>query len=105
MKVEKRGPPNLPIEKCTRYVSFDGDADRVIYFYYDENKRFRMLDGDKIAVLFALHLGDLLKQSGIPDLKLGLVQTAYANGSSTKYIENDLVSPKINLVFRRIFET
>ena len=38
------------------------------------------------------------------DLKMGLVQTAYANGSSTKYIEETLVRfhfpfQKLSLVF------
>ena len=34
-------------ERC---CSFDGDADRVMYFFNDGD-RFRMLDGDKIATL------------------------------------------------------
>jgi len=50
-----------------------------------------MLDGDKIAVLFAQHLGDLVKRAGFTDLKLGIVQSAYANGSSTNYIQDVLV--------------
>ena len=75
-----------------KYVSFDGDADRIIYFYYDSELKFHMLDGDKIAVLFAQHLGHLVKTAELTDLKLGLVQSAYANGSSTNYIQNVLVS-------------
>lgn len=34
---------------------------------------------------------DLVTKCGI-DLKLGIVQTAYANGGSTDYIEKELVS-------------
>ena len=35
-----------------RCVSFDGDADRIVYFYLDDaDGGFRVLDGDRIAVL------------------------------------------------------
>lgn len=34
-----------------RYASFDGDADRVVYFYLDNDNKFHLLDGDKIATL------------------------------------------------------
>ena len=48
------------------------------------------MDGDKIATLIAGYFKELLNESGL-DLTLGLVQTAYANGSSTKYITEKLV--------------
>ncbi|WVQ79439.1 hypothetical protein IAT38_001537 [Cryptococcus sp. DSM 104549] len=73
----------------TRGCSFDGDADRIVYYYLDEKKSFRLLDGDKIAVMVAMFLGDLLKKAkleGDNELSVGVVQTAYANGSSTKYL-------------------
>jgi phosphomannomutase len=51
--------------------------------------KFRLLDGDKIATLAAGYIGDLVKQAGLGDkLKIGVVQTAYANGSSTAYLRN-----------------
>lgn len=40
-----------PIVKSKRYASFDGDADRIVYFYCDEDYTFHLLDGDKIASL------------------------------------------------------
>ena len=40
-------------EANTRCVSVDGDADRVVYFFTDENGKFNLLDGDRIATLFA----------------------------------------------------
>lgn len=43
--------PGIPLDVGVRCVSFDGDADRVIYFYHDENQGFHLLDGDKIATL------------------------------------------------------
>lgn len=71
----------------TRAASFDGDADRIVYYYLRDGKTFRLLDGDKIAVLAALFIGDLVNRANLHDqIKLGVVQTAYANGSSTKFI-------------------
>ncbi|CAG7721950.1 unnamed protein product [Allacma fusca] len=93
VKVNQTYPPGLITpEKAIRFISLDGDADRVIYFYFDSNNAFRMLDGDKIATLFAEHLGGLVKQSGL-SLSIGLVQSAYANGSSTNYIQDVLGIP------------
>jgi hypothetical protein len=40
------------------------------------------LDGDRIAILAAEFIGDLVKEAGIPDLQIGLVQTAYCNGAA-----------------------
>ena len=34
-----------------RCCSYDGDADRIVYYYKDEDGFFYLLDGDKIAVL------------------------------------------------------
>ena len=71
-----------------RACSFDGDADRVV-FYYMRKGEFRLLDGDKIATLVALYFGDLVKRAKLPEdtqFSIGVVQTAYANGNSTKYL-------------------
>jgi phosphoacetylglucosamine mutase len=58
-----------------------------MYFYLDERGQFHMLDGDKIAALVAAFIVDLVKTAGLDgEIKLGVVQTAYANGSSTKYL-------------------
>jgi len=74
-------------------VSVDGDADRVIYFFKNQGQ-FHLLDGDRIATLIAGYLKQLLSESGLADkMRLGLVQTAYANGSSTDYITNQLGVP------------
>jgi len=58
----------------------------------DNSGVFHLLDGDRIATLIAGYLKQLLAESGIV-LDLGLVQTAYANGSSTEYITNNLDVP------------
>ena len=74
-----------------RCVSVDGDADRIVYFYADDELNFHLLDGDRIATLVASFLKDLLDESE-QKLKIGIVQTAYANGASTEFIINHLVS-------------
>jgi hypothetical protein len=55
VKVQQKPPNGLPndLPPFTRCVSVDGDADRVIYFYVDDNEKFHMLDGDRIATLVA----------------------------------------------------
>ena len=77
--------------KC---VSVDGDADRLVYFYRDaSSNETRLLDGDKIAALVATRVGDLTRRCGDDlrrSLRVGVVQTAYANGASTRYIETAL---------------
>ena len=77
------------------YASFDGDADRLICYYQTETGTFRLLDGDKMATLIALYFQTLFKDIDSAKLKLnvGVVQTAYANGSSTKYVEQVLKLP------------
>lgn len=89
VKVQQKVPEGMPVEPNARCVSVDGDADRIVYYYTDENNTFHLLDGDRIAILVAGYLKELLQQSKI-ELSLGLVQTAYANGASTDYISNYL---------------
>ena len=79
-----------------RCASYDGDADRIIYYYIDTDNNFHLLDGDRIATLAAAFLADLGRQSGLSEhLRIGIVQTAYANGSSTDYVEKTLSMPVI----------
>eukprot|EP00357_Protocruzia_adherens_P001924 CAMPEP_0114986550 /NCGR_PEP_ID=MMETSP0216-20121206/8488_1 /TAXON_ID=223996 /ORGANISM="Protocruzia adherens, Strain Boccale" /LENGTH=545 /DNA_ID=CAMNT_0002348997 /DNA_START=40 /DNA_END=1677 /DNA_ORIENTATION=+ len=86
-------------KKC---ASFDGDADRLVYFYLTKEGAFNLIDGDRIAILYSTLIQKLLnvvledeklkepaQKSGI-DWKLSVVQTAYANGSSTKYLKEKL---------------
>ncbi|XP_022917833.2 phosphoacetylglucosamine mutase [Onthophagus taurus] len=85
-------PNGVPPEQNVRCASVDGDADRVVYYFIDENGQFHLLDGDRIATLVAGYLKDLLSDIGL-DFNLGLVQTAYANGASTEYITKQLNVP------------
>lgn len=76
------------------FCSFDGDADRVVFYYQDENLKFHLLDGDKISTLFANFIAKLLKDAKLETkLSMGVVQTAYANGNSTKYLKDQLKIP------------
>lgn len=54
MKIGQTVPIGTPVaEPYTRCVSIDGDADRIVYFFTDENNQFFLLDGDRIATLYA----------------------------------------------------
>ncbi|KAI8470507.1 MAG: phosphoacetylglucosamine mutase [Monoraphidium minutum] len=81
------------VPEGARCCSIDGDADRVVFFTKRAGK-FVLLDGDKIACLAAVFLRQLLSQvpPGViaPPLRIGVVQTAYANGASTDYITKTL---------------
>lgn len=93
VKTNQRLPQNVQPETGKLYASFDGDADRLIHYYQDDSGTFRLLDGDKIATLMALFLQKLLSQLDGLDLNMAVVQTAYANGSATQYVENVLKVP------------
>ncbi|OQV26046.1 Phosphoacetylglucosamine mutase [Hypsibius exemplaris] len=92
VKTTQKAPKGAPYNGGIKHASFDGDADRIIYFYFDEAHAFHMLDGDKISALISSFFIDLVRESGL-DLKIGVIQTAYANGASTNYIENVLKVP------------
>ncbi|XP_055327919.1 phosphoacetylglucosamine mutase-like [Paramacrobiotus metropolitanus] len=92
VKVSQQAPKPSTTWGTTKCASFDGDADRLVYFYHDADGRFHLLDGDKIAVLLTMFFAQLVRHSGL-DLKIGVVQTAYANGASTKYITDVLNIP------------
>ncbi|GAA5953648.1 hypothetical protein JCM8115_004114 [Rhodotorula mucilaginosa] len=94
VKTQQRAPPGVDLVPWQRYCSFDGDADRIVYYYADGEGVFHLLDGDKIATLAAGFVMDLVKDAGLEDqVKVGVVQTAYANGASTKYLTEVLGVP------------
>ena len=87
--------------------SFDGDADRIVFHYEDTSasNKFNLLDGDKIAVLVSSFVQDEINHvdpTGT-SVRCGVVQTAYANGSSTAYLRNvvrtDVVVAKTGVKF------
>ncbi|KAK4673214.1 Phosphoacetylglucosamine Mutase [Podospora pseudopauciseta] len=97
VKTKQRAPPIPKPQPGLRCCSLDGDADRLIYYWHDpETNVFVMLDGDRISSLAASFIGDLVESAGLRDeLRIGVVQTAYANGASTHYITQHLKLPVI----------
>ncbi|ORY77999.1 Phosphoacetylglucosamine mutase [Leucosporidium creatinivorum] len=87
VKTKQQAPPGTTLVPYQRYCSYDGDADRIVYYYADDKGVFHLLDGDKIAGLVAGFIMDLVKEAGL-ELEVGVVQTAYANGASTEYLTN-----------------
>ncbi|XGW28421.1 hypothetical protein V3C99_008305 [Haemonchus contortus] len=76
------------VSVTTKCASFDGDADRLIYFRATgDGKKAALLDGDLIAVLLTKFIKETLNDAGITELSVGVIQTAYANGNSTKYLQ------------------
>lgn len=89
-------PPIAADQLNARYAALDGDADRIIYFYLkssegDANKKLYLLDGDRILSLYAMFIKDMLVRCQLEDkLPLGIIQTPYANGSSTSFLTKEL---------------
>ena len=96
VKTQQKLPPSMApyLKPGQRACSLDGDADRLMYYYLDHNGSFKMLDGDKISALVAGFLGELVEAAGVSKDKVnvGVVQTAYANGASTHYLEQVCLS-------------
>ena len=87
VKVQQAAPPGMEFGDGDQCASFDGDADRLMFFFVENGGQFHMLDGDRIAILCAIYLNEKLAAAGL-NLNLGIVQTAYANGGSTAYLQN-----------------
>ncbi|XP_051853287.1 phosphoacetylglucosamine mutase [Antechinus flavipes] len=92
VKSHQKLPLGIEVKPNERCCSFDGDADRIVYYYSDADGHFHLIDGDKIATLISSFLKELLLEVG-ENLKIGVVQTAYANGSSTQYLEEIMKVP------------
>nr|OQO19568.1 hypothetical protein B0A51_11674 [Rachicladosporium sp. CCFEE 5018] len=91
VKTGQRAPESFDGKPFERWCSYDGDADRIIYYFTETGNVFRMLDGDRIATLAASFIGNIVEKAGLGDkIQIAVVQTAYANGASTKYIEERL---------------
>lgn len=93
-------PTGMPKAEFEQNCSFDGDADRIV-FYSTTGGQFQLLDGDKIACLFSLfikkHIDQVFGETAKKDVRIGTIQTAYANGSSTHYLQQHLgiEAPKV----------
>ena len=80
-----------PVDVGQIMCSYDGDADRIVFHAYlkmpDTTIKWVLLDGDKIAAILSVLLAKELQEAGLDNtFKMGVVQTAYANGASTKFL-------------------
>mmetsp|Transcript_98880 Transcript_98880/g.264420 ORF Transcript_98880/g.264420 Transcript_98880/m.264420 type:complete len:589 (+) Transcript_98880:16-1782(+) len=75
-------------------VSFDGDADRIVFHTWRDDSDWQLLDGDKIAALLGTFVGKELAAAGIRvgegGLSFACVQTAYANGAATRFLTQEM---------------
>ena len=68
------------------HASFDGDADRIIFYYIDGVKnQICIMDGDHISFLILKYVVNALEKHSIEKqnndvIKIGIVHTAYSNG-------------------------
>ncbi|KAJ8324938.1 hypothetical protein O5D80_006459 [Batrachochytrium dendrobatidis] len=100
VKLNQKASEGLEMIPGQRWCSYDGDADRIVFYYCNSDGTFKLLDGDKIATLAAGYIMALIRTANAKhidgsDLKVGLVQTAYANGSSTRYVKDTLKVPVV----------
>uniref|UniRef100_A0A8D8MG93 Phosphoacetylglucosamine mutase n=1 Tax=Cacopsylla melanoneura TaxID=428564 RepID=A0A8D8MG93_9HEMI len=92
VKTRKTVPSGVPLSSSqSKYLSVDGDADRIIYWYPTSDNNVNLLDGDRIAVLLAMYINELLIKCNLKDsVQMKVIQTAYTNGNCTKFIKDDL---------------
>lgn len=84
-------PENVSAERDDGQLlcSFDGDGDRIVFHFYSSTGEWVLLDGDRIACLFSSFIYRCLVISGLSSqVEMGIVQTAYANGSSSLYLRS-----------------
>jgi phosphoacetylglucosamine mutase len=75
------------------FASLDGDADRAVFFEPSGSARLaRLFDGDKACALLASACAAALSAAGgaCASLRLGVIQTAYANGGAARFVRGAL---------------
>ncbi|KAG2426457.1 hypothetical protein HXX76_011688 [Chlamydomonas incerta] len=99
---KERLPPSdfADVPAGARCCSVDGDADRLVYFSPGDasSSGMRLWDGDKVAMLAAVFIRDLMSQLPaelLEGIQVCCVQTAYANGASTAYLTDVLKLPVV----------
>jgi len=78
-----RLPSNFIYNKLS--CSLDGDADRFIFYYYDD--KLNILDGDYIAILYVKMISKLLKKFK-KKYSFGYIHTPYTNKAIINYIKS-----------------
>jgi phosphoacetylglucosamine mutase len=81
---------NVFIKNNTLYASFDGDADRIV-FYLSKNNKYHLLNGDHLSLLILQYIIKVLTKTNISNkIIIGVIYTGYSNGGFMKTI-NDLL--------------
>ena len=66
------------------YASLDGDADRIVFYYLNEQSKFQLLNGDKISALIAYYISKKLD-----DLtNVAVIHTGYSNQAFIEFIQS-----------------
>ncbi|KAM0686517.1 hypothetical protein COBT_002258 [Conglomerata obtusa] len=81
----KKSPKNILIDetKILKCASFDGDADRLIYFSTKDG--FKLINGDRIAIVIALYIYEIIKD--LENINVGVVLSHYSNSSAINVIK------------------
>lgn len=89
------GAEEIKYDEHTKWVSFDGDADRIVYYYGNPaTNDLHVIDGDKMAILLGDYIKGLMNEVHNDKAKLtdlvtfAVVQTGYANSAATKYLNS-----------------
>eukprot|EP01057_Protomagalhaensia_wolfi_P003109 Protomagalhaensia_wolfi_Nauph_80__3108@NODE_317_length_2800_cov_20_693227_g239_i0_p1_GENE_NODE_317_length_2800_cov_20_693227_g239_i0NODE_317_length_2800_cov_20_693227_g239_i0_p1_ORF_typecomplete_len569_score104_46PGM_PMM_I/PF02878_16/1_9e10PGM_PMM_I/PF02878_16/1_3e10PGM_PMM_III/PF02880_16/9_3e11PGM_PMM_IV/PF00408_20/2e08PGM_PMM_II/PF02879_16/0_0019DUF2520/PF10728_9/0_27DUF2520/PF10728_9/1e04DUF4357/PF14267_6/0_34_NODE_317_length_2800_cov_20_693227_g239_i02061912 len=97
-----RGAEELP--PGAHCFAMDGDADRVVFFITPKGDQpFKLLDGDRLTALATAAFLKLwnslvpLISKDAPPLTVGVIQTAYANGGASKFLQSLAQSVKTPL--------
>ena len=93
---EGKEPTEVTSSMPDKAASFDGDADRLIYFMRgkDSSRTPIIIDGDKQFSFLMMYVKKQLESLGISDLSHVLVNTAYANSRANEYLAKN----KVNVV-------
>lgn len=66
------------------YASLDGDADRIVFYYLNEQYKFQLLNGDKISALIAYYISKKIDSL----TNVAVVHTGYSNQAFIEFIHS-----------------
>jgi len=77
-------PNNISVknDELKRCASFDGDADRLIYFSND--KKLEIMNGDRIAVFLGIYIKNMI--NGMVNKRIGVVLSHYSNTGAINFL-------------------
>jgi phosphoacetylglucosamine mutase len=73
------------VEELKRlHASLDGDADRVVFYYQENEDKFHLLNGDKISALIAFYVATVMKDVS----NVAVIHTGYSNNAFLEFIHS-----------------